>query len=219
MLLQVCPGAFDVAVPDVFDIVFRAILDAYHDQRPVIPLPSLEDLLQGRFRQVQGQISSFTSDSLTNKLLVVLDEAQTLSDHGRGYFVSPADRRDLKSILSPIIHGLRNISESRRDYCVVTCGTGIGADEYEVLLNSGGIGDIWEQVNRRIVDFPGWETVDQVATYINNLGNLMCEDEKTRLHALIPEAAVQELFFRLRGRYRPIVTTIEDIIAKGSTSY
>ncbi|KAG0195127.1 hypothetical protein BGX28_002234, partial [Mortierella sp. GBA30] len=86
MLLQVCPGAFDATVPDVFDTVFRAVLDAYHDQTPGIPLPSLELLLQDRFRQAQGQISSFSSDSLTNKLLVVLDEAQTLSDHGRDCF-------------------------------------------------------------------------------------------------------------------------------------
>ncbi|KAF8919690.1 hypothetical protein BGZ58_004622, partial [Dissophora ornata] len=126
---------------------------------------------------------------------------------------------DLRSILSPIIHGLRNISGSRRDYCVVTCGTGIDADELEVLLSSGGIGESWEQVNDRIVEFPGWETVDQVATYINNLGDAMSENDRVRLHTLIPEEAVQELFFKLRGRYRPIVTTIEDIIAKGFTSY
>ncbi|KAF9536722.1 hypothetical protein EC957_009873 [Mortierella hygrophila] len=70
---------------------------------------------------------------------------------------------------------------------MVTCGTGIGADELEVLLSLGGIGSSWEQANRRIIDFPGWETVDQVAM--------------------------------LRGRFRPIVSTIEEIIAKGSTSY
>ncbi|KAF9920728.1 hypothetical protein BGZ67_001019, partial [Mortierella alpina] len=39
------------------------------------------------------------------------------------------------------------------------------------------------------------------------------------LHTLIPKASVQELFFKLRGRYRPIITTIEDIIANGSPSY
>ncbi|KAK3827173.1 MAG: hypothetical protein JOS17DRAFT_749111 [Linnemannia elongata] len=219
MLLQVCPGAFDAAVPDVFDFVFRAILRAYHDQTPALPLPSLKILLQDRFRQAQGQISSFSSDSLTNKLLVVLDEAQTLSDHGRGCFVSRADSRDLRSILSPIIHGLRSISESERDYCVVTCGTGIGADELEILASSGGIAANLDQIDHRIVDFPGWETEDQVATYINNLGDAMSEDDRVRLHTLIPEAAVQELFFKLRGRFRPIITTVEDIIAKGSTSY
>jgi hypothetical protein len=219
MLLQVCPGAFDVAVPDVFDIAFRAILRAYHDQTPALSLPSLKILLWDRFRQVQSQISSFTSDSLTSKLLVVLDEAQTLSDHGKDYFVSSADSRDLRSILSPIIHGLRNISESGRDYCVVTCGTGIGADELEILVGSGGIAATLDQIDHRIVDFPGWETEEQVATYINNLGDAMSEDDRMTLHTLIPEAAVQELFFKLRGRFRPIITTIEDIIAKGSTSY
>ncbi|KAF9115632.1 hypothetical protein BGX30_006215 [Mortierella sp. GBA39] len=183
------------------------------------PLPSLKILLQDRFRQVQSQISSFTSDSLTNKLLVVLDEAQTLSDHGKDHFVSSADSSDLRSILSPIIHGLRNISESGRDYCVVTCGTGIGADELEILVGSGGIAATLDQIDHRIVDFPGWESEDQVASYINNLGDAMSEDDRVRLHMLLPEAAVQELFFKLRGRFRPIITTIEDIIAKGSTSY
>jgi hypothetical protein len=71
MLLQVCPGAFDATVPGVFDLVFRAILDAYHDRTPVIPLPNLERLLQDRFRRVQGQISSYTSDSLMGRLLIL----------------------------------------------------------------------------------------------------------------------------------------------------
>ncbi|KAG0010957.1 hypothetical protein BGZ82_003210 [Podila clonocystis] len=219
MLLQVCPGAFDEALLDVFDDVFRIVLNAYHDQTTAIPLPSLERLLQDRFRLVQDLISSFASDSLTKKLLVVLDEAQTLSDHGKECFVSSADSRELRSILSPIIHGLRNISESGQDYCVVTCGTGIGADELEILVGSGGIAATLDQIDHRIVDFPGWETEDQVTMYIKNLGDVMSEDDRAMLHTLIPKAAVQELFFKLRGRYRPIITTIEDIIANGSPSY
>ncbi|KAG0369043.1 hypothetical protein BGX24_002566, partial [Mortierella sp. AD032] len=108
--------------------------------------------------------------------------------------VSRADPSELRSILSPIVHGLRNISEIERDYCVVTCGTDIGADELEVLLGSGGIGSgSTVQVDRRIVDFPYWETVDQVAMYINNLGDLMSENDKAWLHTMIPEAAVQEM--------------------------
>jgi len=83
MLFQVYPGAFDEAALDVFDDVFRIVLNAYHHQTPAIPLPSLERLLQDRFRLVQDLISSFASDSLTKKLFIVLDEAQTLSDHGR----------------------------------------------------------------------------------------------------------------------------------------
>ncbi|KAF9316612.1 hypothetical protein BGZ91_005521 [Linnemannia elongata] len=219
MLLLVCPGVFDAAVSDVFDTVFRTILYAYYDQTPALPLLSLTILLQDRFRQLQGLITSFISDSRTNQLLVVLDEAQILSDHGRECFVSRADPSDLRSILSPIINGLRNISESESDYCVVTCATGIGADELEDLTNSGGIAGDLDQLSRRIVDFPGWETEEQVATYIDNLGDAMDEDDRARLHALIPKAAVQELFFKLQGRLNPICATIEDIIAKGSTSY
>ncbi|KAG9071666.1 hypothetical protein KI688_005879 [Linnemannia hyalina] len=160
MLLQVCPGAFDATVPDVFDVVFKATLDAYHYQTPCIPFASLERPLQDRFHQVQDQLSSFTFNSPTNKILVVLDEAQTLSNHGKECFVSHADPGDLRSILSPIIHGLRSISGSTGDYCVVTCGTGIGADELEVMANSGGIAGNLDQIDRRIVDFAGWETED-----------------------------------------------------------
>ncbi|KAI8344986.1 hypothetical protein B0O80DRAFT_492022 [Mortierella sp. GBAus27b] len=219
MLLQVCPGAFDATVPDVFDIVFTAVLDTYHEQTPVIPLPSLERLLQERFRQVQGQISSFTPDPRTNKLLVVLDEAQTLSDHGRNFFVSHVDSEQPRSFLSPIIYGLRSISKNSLDYCVVTCGTGIGADELEILVNSGGMATNEPRIDPRILNFPGWETEDQVATYINSLGDAMSEDDRAMLHTLIPKAAVQELFLKLRGRFRPIITTIEDIIASGSASH
>ncbi|KAF9135667.1 hypothetical protein BGX30_011485 [Mortierella sp. GBA39] len=219
MLLQVCPGVFDATVPDVFNSVFNAILHAYHDQTPCIPFASLEHLLQERFHQVQDQLSSFISDSPTNKLLVVLDSAQALSDYGRDFFVSHADPSDLKSLLSPFIRGLRSISGSARDYCVVTCGAGIDADELGVLAISGGIAGNLDQIDRRIVDFPCWETEDQVAMYINDLGDAMSKDDRVRLHTLIPEAAVQELFFKLRGRFRPIIFTIEDIIVEGSTSY
>ncbi|KAF9556060.1 hypothetical protein BGW38_009209 [Lunasporangiospora selenospora] len=58
MLFQVCPGAFDTAVPDVFDTVFRVILRSYHDQTP--SLSTLKILLEDRFRQAQDQISSFS---------------------------------------------------------------------------------------------------------------------------------------------------------------
>ncbi|KAG0253673.1 hypothetical protein BGZ95_006248 [Linnemannia exigua] len=55
--------------------------------------------------------------------------------------------------------------------------------------------------------------------YIKNLGDTMSKDNRAILHTLIPKAAAQELFFKLRGRFRPIITTIEDIIANGSPSY
>ncbi|KAG0364211.1 hypothetical protein BGX24_004729, partial [Mortierella sp. AD032] len=190
----------------------QADRDAYPDQTPVIPLASLERLLRDRFRQVQGQISLITFESLTNKSLVVLDEAQTLSDHGRGCFVSHADPNDLRSLLSPIVHGLKNISKDVQDYCVVTCGTGFGADELEILVSSGGIALNSDQIDHRIMDFSGWETEDQVATYINSLGDAMSDDDRAMLHTLILRVAVQELFFKLRGRFSPIIMTIEDII-------
>ncbi|KAF9317742.1 hypothetical protein BG006_003311, partial [Podila minutissima] len=55
--------------------------------------------------------------------------------------------------------------------------------------------------------------------YIKNLGDVMSDDDRAMLHTLILKAAVQELFFKLRGRYRPIIMTIEDIITNGSLSY
>ncbi|KAF9408340.1 hypothetical protein BGZ94_002347 [Podila epigama] len=218
MLLQVCPGAFESTVPDVFDQIFRAVLDSYHKQEPAIPLLVLENIVQDKFRLVQELLSSYASDSRSSKFLVVLDEAQTLSEHGKDFFVSRSDSKDLRSILSPIVHGLRNISSSAEDYCVVTCGTGIGADELDILLSSGGIGITGEQVNRRIVDFPGWESVDQVAMYIRDLGDRMSTADKATLDALLPQEAILELFSRLRGRFRPLVSAIEEIIADGLTS-
>ncbi|KAG0332645.1 hypothetical protein BG004_001163 [Podila humilis] len=220
MLLQVLPGTFDDEIPDVFDAVFRNILDAYHGQSPINTPDSLNSSLQHRFRHVQDLISSSSSDPPTKTFLVVLDEAQTLSDHGRQHFVSSMDSRDPRSVLSPIIHGLRKISVSEKEYCLVTCGTGIGADEHDILLDSCGIeATTLDPFEPQIVDFSGWETEDQVAMYIKNLGEAMDEDDRMMLHRLIPKAAVQELFFKLRGRYRPIITTIEDIIANGTPSY
>lgn len=110
MLLQVCLGAFDEAVSDVFDDVFRTLVNAFHDQKLVISLPSLKRLLQDQLRLDQGQLSLFAFISPTSKLLVVLDEAQTVSDHGRECFVSRADSRDLRSI-----HGRREHRNKKKD--------------------------------------------------------------------------------------------------------
>lgn len=68
---------------------------------------------------------------------------------------------------------------------MVTCGTGIGADELEVLVISGDIAGSLNQINRRIIGFPGWESESQVTMYINKLGDAMDEDDRARLHTLI----------------------------------
>ncbi|KAG0163307.1 hypothetical protein DFQ29_003233, partial [Apophysomyces sp. BC1021] len=149
-------------------------------------------LLQVRFRLVQGQISTFASDSPTNKFLVVLDAAQFLRDYGGEYFVPRADSVDPRPILSPIIQGLRKISAHKQDYCVVTCGAYIGEDEIQFLGGGGGIGENLDQFDRQIIDFPGWESEDQVSNYINNIGDLLSEHDRSRLHTLIPKEAVQE---------------------------
>ncbi|KAF9581158.1 hypothetical protein BGW38_001928 [Lunasporangiospora selenospora] len=51
--------------------------------------------------------------------------------------------------------------------------------------------------------------------YINNLGDLMCDDDKARLYELIPKEAVEKLFFGLRSRFRPLISAVEEIITKG----
>jgi hypothetical protein len=74
------------------------VISANHDRMAAIPLLSLRSLLQDQFRLVQGQLPLFDFNSPTNKLLVVLDEVQTLSDHGMECFLSRADPRDIISI-------------------------------------------------------------------------------------------------------------------------
>ncbi|KAF9923036.1 hypothetical protein FBU30_006852 [Linnemannia zychae] len=41
--------------------------------------------------------------------------------------------------------------------------------------------------------FPGCTTVDQATMYINDLSDLVCKDNKARLHALIPEVALEKV--------------------------
>jgi hypothetical protein len=96
MLRQVCPRAFDEAVSDVFDDIFRTLVNAFHDQTPMSCLRSLKRLIQDQFRLFQGHLCLFDLNSSTNKLRVVLEQTHTLSDYGMECFLSHADPRDLE---------------------------------------------------------------------------------------------------------------------------
>ncbi|KAG0261534.1 hypothetical protein BG011_000940 [Mortierella polycephala] len=82
VLFQICPGAFDGIVGDVINVVFTEIVDHYRLIDPAIPLHYLMGLLRNRFQEVRLRLSS---NLMTNKFRVVLDEAQDLSDRHRRY--------------------------------------------------------------------------------------------------------------------------------------
>ncbi|KAF9142953.1 hypothetical protein BGX20_007176, partial [Mortierella sp. AD010] len=63
-----------------------------------------------------------------------------------------------------------------------------------------------------ILDFPGWTEEEQVSSYLERLGQGLSDDEKERLALLFPKEVIHVLFRDYRGRFRPIVSVIEDII-------
>jgi hypothetical protein len=65
-------------------------------------------------------------------------------------------------------------------------------------------------------EFPGWVSRHSVQSYVDRIKEqLPDKDSKQKLGALIPPAAIDMLYKRLGGRFRPIVTAVEGIIRAG----
>ncbi|KAG0221710.1 hypothetical protein BGW41_006586 [Actinomortierella wolfii] len=64
-------------------------------------------------------------------------------------------------------------------------------------------------------DFQGWESVEQVQRYRNLVRDSLPNSEARNIfNARVPNESVPELFKRLRGRFRPIVSAIVSKMAK-----
>ncbi|KAF9271456.1 hypothetical protein BGZ88_006111 [Linnemannia elongata] len=80
-------------------------------------------------------------------------------------------------------------------------GAKLSADEYEA-----------SKLSEMVVDFAGWADVGSISAYLERLRQGLDNGGRQRLDELVPEEAVKKLFLRLRDRFRPIISTIEDII-------
>ncbi|KAK5809582.1 hypothetical protein F5H01DRAFT_381910 [Linnemannia elongata] len=213
MLLQVATPAF----VDVFQALFQPISDYLHSR--VVP-SIIANIVQQRFREVHKLLRGRTPSSpVHSKFLMVLDESQVL---GRLFSTAffDSDLTTVRPVMAPILFAFRHLADetSQNDICVMPCGTGLSsydltwsgeaasgaklsADEYEA-----------SRLSEMVVDFTGWADVGSISAYLERLRQGLDNGGRQRLDELVPEEAVKKLFLRLRGRFRPIISTIEDII-------
>jgi hypothetical protein len=215
MLLQVATPAFQ----DVFQSLFQDISQIFHER--VVPSFDIVFLVQGMFDKVQKQLLDRTASSGTAdfKFLLVLDEAQVLGRLHNNMFLN-GDRITTRPPLAPVLHAFRRIAKERDEnkVCVMPCGTGLS---YFDLVWAGGSaygqklsGAEYEAAMKAsmILDFPGWTREDDVSSYVKRLGHGLSGHARTRLARLFPSDGIHELFRDYHGRFRPIISIIEDII-------
>ncbi|CAG8748302.1 23343_t:CDS:2 [Gigaspora margarita] len=131
-----------------------------------------------------------------NVFPIILDETQALEMVLKGKFKSRRNE-EKRSLLSPIIQSLREPAPSIVNHYVIPCGTGLGILSLEEVLITG-IAKPETGIDK-FTEFGGWQNIAHVKNYISNIMELT-EDEYNCLYD------------HFRGRFRPIVTCVEEII-------
>ncbi|KAF9353437.1 hypothetical protein BGX26_008802 [Mortierella sp. AD094] len=216
MLLQACPTTFSGI--DVFVNLFGIITDAITRFRRTIDYEDMANYVRGRFRvlrtALQGRTAVTSHNFESYRILFVIDEAQALGKMELGEFISETTQPKTRPLLSPLLHGFEQIDDNGLHYCVVPCGTGLSNFDLDWLLDSNPLSKKQDPADHKFTTFSDWENEDQIRSYINFICSpLTSKTAAKSLHNLIPTAAIKMLFELLRGRFRPIISTIEDIIS------
>jgi hypothetical protein len=145
-------------------------------------------------------ISEIYKEFNKETFIIVLDEIQVLETVDKGKFRSQTDEQEECSLLSPIVQVMKKpVSSVSNNRCFIPCGTGLGILSLEEVLNKGGSilkpgTDIL-----KFTEFGEWQNIDNVKNYISKLVELKDND-------------YNYLYNYFRGRFRPIVTCVEEII-------
>ena len=156
------------------------------------------------------------------KILLVIDEAQNLGKEEFGAFrsqqiPSEAERRAgaasldnyMRPILSPLVHGFYQISADENLFYVIPCGTGLSIFDMKWLEDSAPVPKGYQERLGPFTDFQGWESLEQVQHYRDLVRcSLPNADARNIFNTRVPDESIPELFARLRGRFRPIVSAI-----------
>lgn len=214
MLLQL--GFSTLGFKDLFASLFASFAGVIH--RHSIGIALMTDFVTRRFSELYQRLLNlsfnrpFQNDDL--KILLVVDEAQNLGKMDFGTFISQqisseSEGQGLRPILSPLVHGFYQIAPDHRQFCVITCGTGLSILDMSWLEDSAPLPKGYKKQLGPFTDFQGWESLEQVQTYLALVrSSLPNESARETLDTRVPGKAVTELFARLRGRFRPIVTAI-----------
>ncbi|KAG0378573.1 hypothetical protein BGX24_003456 [Mortierella sp. AD032] len=227
MLLQV--GFHTMGISDLFALLFALIAKEIHNL--TIDSETMIAFVQERFSSLHQRLLNLTfntpSQRIGHRIIVVIDEAQNLGNEGFGTFLSqqiPSDAQRragaasldnlMRPIFAPFVHGLYQISADGNMFCVVPCGTGLSVFDMNWLEDSAPVPKGYQEQLGPFTDFQGWETLEQVKNYRGLVRRTLPNDEaRIIFDTRVPDTSVTELFERLRGRFRPIVSSIERMIA------
>ncbi|KAF9965237.1 hypothetical protein BGZ70_005179 [Mortierella alpina] len=216
MLLQVATPAFE----DIFLALFSLIFNYLHIrlQTSTAMNRNVSIMVEQLFREVKDLLrSSSPSSTVHSKFLVVLDESQILGRLSSASFLD--SNKTVRPVLAPVLYAFRRLAgDASKDVCVMPCGTGLSS--YDLTWAGGSAsGDKMStdeysaaEFSDTVVDFAGWTDEEAIRSYVKRLGKGLGNEAEKRLEQLIPPEAISRLFRKLRGRFRPIVSTIEDII-------
>ncbi|KAG9319094.1 hypothetical protein KVV02_006539 [Mortierella alpina] len=217
MLLQVATPAFQ----DIFQKLFRLINNLIHvrHQAGTSVNMAMAIITQQRFERVQGLIRSCSSPSTLHfKFLVILDESQVLGRLSSASFFD-SDGTTVRPLLAPVLYAFRRLAgDASQDVCVMPCGTGLGSYDLTWAGGSASGGKLTRKeyhsskLSGMVLDFAGWANEAAISSYLGRLCQGLDNEARRRLTQLIPPEAISRLFRDLRGRFRPIVSSIEDII-------
>ncbi|KAF9084082.1 hypothetical protein BGX27_003926, partial [Mortierella sp. AM989] len=206
-LLQVCPHVlFD---KDIFNILFLNLLKLLQHT-----LGHILDLVRDVYEDAKGCIMKhgcLPKIKDDTRLLVVHDEAQILGDAFNGSFQSMSSSDNSpRPLLSPILHAFRNIGEHQ--LTLVTCGTGLSINTLFWIQSSGsGLKD--SSTTFEYLEFPGWSSKESINTYISRVRDcLQDEQSKLALDKHLSQEAVEMLFQKFVGRYRPAIAAVERVV-------
>ncbi|KAG0257284.1 hypothetical protein BGZ95_005291 [Linnemannia exigua] len=233
MLLQVGFRTMDAL--DLFDMLFTSIADVIH--RNFMDITFMRTLARDRFTDLRQDLLNLTPNipfqHSRYKILLVIDEAQNLGKHEFGTFLSqqvPSDAerqagaaaldKYKRPILSPLVHGFYQIAADRNQFCVIPCGTGLSIFYMRWLEDSDSIRKGYQEHLGPFTDFQGWESLEQVQNYRDLVRRALPNDEaRAVFDTRVPKTSVAELFARLRGRFRPIVSAIERMIRNNELNW
>ncbi|RKP23898.1 hypothetical protein SYNPS1DRAFT_30342, partial [Syncephalis pseudoplumigaleata] len=219
MLLQAATPVFI----DVFKALFRKIADLFHGEST--PGYHIIDIVHNMFNHVYGQLQSRSTSRLKEfKFLLVLDEAHRLNRHPSKLFQDSSNNGG-HSVIAPLLYAFRHIAYIEQSYriCVIPSETGLSRYQREL---SGGFSimkltlrEIEELEDFSLIrEFPGWADEDAVPAYVNRLGQAVDAEARARLGELFQPHVIRQLYRDLRGRFGPIVATIESIIRRDDPS-
>ncbi|KAG0197646.1 hypothetical protein BGX28_008854 [Mortierella sp. GBA30] len=217
-----------MGVLDLFAMLFTEIADQVHLHS--VDITAMRVFVRERFSLLRQRLLNLTFNTSFQhfgyKILLVIDEAQNLGKAEFGTFFSQqipseAERQAgaasldnyMRPILSPLIHGFYQIAADRNQFCVIPCGTGLSILDMKWPEDSAPGPKGYSELLGPFTDFQGWESLEQVQNYRDLVRRSLPDDDARIIFDVrVPDTSVTELFERLRGRFRPIVSAIERMI-------